>query len=69
MWPKGGSGRENTSAFPGYLSTTNDDHDGPEGDASLQQTEQTIQTEVSPQAFIVHSGPAEAAVHLVVRPD
>ena len=68
-WSKGDSGCENTPTFPGYLSTTNNNHDGPKGDASLQQTEQMIQTEVSPQASIVHSRPAEVAVYLVVRPD
>jgi hypothetical protein len=68
MWVNGGSGRENVFAFPDYLFTSIDD-DGPEGNTSFRQAEQTIQAEVSPKTSVVRSRPAEAAVHLVVRPD
>ena len=67
MWVKGGSGRENVSAFSDYLFT--DDDDGPEGNTSSRQTEQTTQAETTPKAPAVCSRPVEAAVHLVVRPD
>jgi hypothetical protein len=67
MWPKGGSGRENVSTFRYYRFTN--DGDGPEGDASSRQAEQTIQAEAIPKTSAVSSRPAEAAVHLVVRPD
>jgi hypothetical protein len=51
-----------------YLFADNDD--GPKADSSgAQQAEQTIQTEVSPQAPVVRSRPAEATHHLVVCPD
>ena len=68
IWSKGGSSRENVSTFPDHLFANNDD-DGTEGDISSRQAEQTIQTEVSPQASVVRSRPTEAAVYLVVRPD
>jgi len=67
MWPKGGSGRENVFTFTDCLFTGDDD--GPEGETSSQQAEQTIQEEVSPQTSVVCSGPAQTVVHLVVRPD
>ena len=68
MWQKGGSGRENVSAFQDYFLAHNDD-DGPEDDIGPRQAEPAIQEKISPQTSVVCFRPTEAAVHLVVRPD
>ena len=47
----------------------NDDDDGRKSDTILQQTEQTVQTQIDSQAHAFRSRPTKTAVHLVVCPD